>query len=284
MGDTTLAEARSRMPLIDTIRDDALEREYREVAARREAAAAPGRTSPHVGALVVVTAVGLLLTLSAVETSRNADLQAASRAQVISRIQANDEALQQERERLQELRESNAAAEAALVDLGGNLSQAAARAERIGAQAGFTAVSGPGIRITFDNAEHADPTTEWVRDSDIAALVNALWSAGAEAIAINGQRLTGVGGIRNVGTNVEINSTAIAPPYVVTAIGNPDTLAADLLNSEGGNEFFGLAQQFGWNADPRQATEVRIPAAPAGLGRLRSAQEIDDDTEGSAPQ
>ena len=54
-----------------------------------------------------------------------------------------------------------------------------------------------------------------VRDADLAILVDGLWNAGAEAIAINGQRLTALTPIRNAGPAIQVNSTPLVPPYVV---------------------------------------------------------------------
>src|SRR5690606_21541510 len=90
---------------------------------------------------------------------------------------------------------------------------------------GFSAVVGDGVRIRFDNPPNATEST-MIRDVDLALLADALWAAGAEAIAINGQRLTAMSAIRTSGNAVEVNSLGIAPPYTVLAIGDRRTLAA----------------------------------------------------------
>lgn len=275
--------SRAMTPLLDLVRDDALEQEYSDVAARAGAT----RSGPHPRARIVAAAVvavfGLLVTLAAVQTAGNADVDEASRAQLLERIENTDASLNRAQATRADLQAANAAAEDRLVDLGGSLAEARSRAASLGARAGSVAVTGPGIRITFENRPTADPATEWVRDSDLAALVNGLWVAGAEAISINGQRIHALGGIRNVGNNVEVNERSIGSPYTVLAIGNPDTLATNLLRSGGGAEFFGLAQQFGWNPAPRNASDLRIPAAPPGSQALRSAERLDDAGRGEAP-
>lgn len=292
MGEVPVPTTRSLTPLLDLVRDEALEQEYREVAVARRAAAGPddgGHDAPgtrpgaRAMAAAVVAVIGLLITLGAVQTSRDADVTEASRAQVLDRIQQTDESLNAAQERVAQLRTSNAASERTLVDLGGTLAATRAQMSDLEMRTGFTAVSGPGLRITFENLPSADPATEWVRDSDLAALVNGLWAAGAEAVSVNGQRITAVSGIRNVGNTVEINQVGVAAPFTVLAIGDPDTLAADLLDSDGGMEFFSLAQQFGWNPDPRNVADVSLPAAPAAQQRLRSAEHLDDTGRGEAP-
>ncbi|QYJ05121.1 DUF881 domain-containing protein [Nocardioides panacisoli] len=273
---------RALTPLLDLVRDDALEREYHEVATRGGTVEPERHPAARVIAASVIAVFGLLVTLAAVQTSRNADVTEASRAQILDRIESTDRSLDSAQAALADLQAANAAAENNLVDLGGSLAETSARSRTLGGQTGSTAVTGPGIRITFEHLPSADPATEWVRDSDLAALVNGLWAAGAEAISINGQRINARGGIRNVGNNVEINKRVVGSPYTVLAIGNPDTLAANLLETTGGNEFFALAQQFGWNPEPRNAPELRIPAAPLGGQALTSAERLDDARRGEA--
>ena len=73
-----------------------------------------------------------------------------------------------------------------------------------------------------------------VADSDLAKLVDGLWEAGAEAIAINDQRLNPLGAIRNIGKAIHVNTVPLSPPYVVRAIGDMRTLQAELLNTSHG--------------------------------------------------
>jgi uncharacterized protein YlxW (UPF0749 family) len=272
---------RARIPLLTLITAEALEQDYQE-AADRHAAGAPRERGSRAAVLVVVVAFGLLVAVAAAQTSRNADIRDASRSQIIDRIETNRERQRDEQARLAELRESNASAESGLLDLGGALGELQSEVTELETVTGFGAVRGEGIQIRFDNLTGSDPRTEWVRDSDLAALANGLWVAGAEAISINGQRLTAAGGIRNVGTVVEVNSRAVAPPYTVLAIGDTDTLPGGLLDSTSGASFYSLAQQYGWEPTTRAASEVEIPAAPADLRPLRSAQQLEPDATGGA--
>jgi uncharacterized protein YlxW (UPF0749 family) len=58
-----------------------------------------------------------------------------------------------------------------------------------------------------------------IHSQDVQAVVNGLWRARAEAVAINGQRLVGTSGVLCVGNTLLLNGTVHSPPYVVTAIG-----------------------------------------------------------------
>jgi uncharacterized protein YlxW (UPF0749 family) len=100
--------------------------------------------------------------------------------------------------------------------------------------AGLTEVVGPGIQITLKDVSNTGPQTTgpnaplnpniYVHDEDIARTVNELKAAGAEAIAVNGQRIVSTSAIRCVGPVVHINSVPAAPPFVIQAIGDPEAL------------------------------------------------------------
>ena len=95
---------------------------------------------------------------------------------------------------------------------------------------GYVPVRGPGVRIEVDSAPNAVPNDE-IRDEDLALLVNGLWTAGAEAIAVNDQRIVALGGIRNTNRAIHVNGRPLTAPYVIEAIGDPGTLQARLLES-----------------------------------------------------
>jgi uncharacterized protein YlxW (UPF0749 family) len=175
---------------------------------------------------------------------------------------------------ISDLRESNARADATLLELGDQVNNVEGVANTLGAVTGFTPVTGEGIRIALENPAYSgDPDTEHIRDSDLALLVNALWTAGAEAVAVNGQRISPRTAIRNSGTAIEVNSSGIAPPYVVQAIGNSDTLSSRLLETSSGAAFAVLAGDYGWSYETDNVDDMRLPAAPPRLRQLRSASQ-----------
>lgn len=272
--------ARMRTPLLALITAEALERDYQMVAQRRIAQGGPphgqDRIPGRAGVIAVVAAFGVLLTIAAVQTSANADVDSASRESLIERIEVRRADVQELQRQIADYRDDNAAAEAALLDLGDLVNDVEGVATDLGVAAGFTPVTGPGIRIELDNAASSDPDTEHIRDSDLALLVNALWTAGAEAIAINGQRISSRTAIRNSGTAIEVNSTGIAPPYTVQAVGNSDTLSSRLLESSSGAAFALLAGDYGWSNDTDNVDDMRLPGAPVRLRQLRSATHATD--------
>lgn len=110
--------------------------------------------------------------------------------------------------------------------------QMLSRLEELRMRAGLIPVTGPGVAVTLDDSKSAhtfDNVAEGiVHDQNIRDVVNELFSAGAEGISVNGQRLIGGSSIRCVGPTVIVNDTKLAPPFVIEAIGDKDTLVSAL--------------------------------------------------------
>jgi uncharacterized protein YlxW (UPF0749 family) len=92
--------------------------------------------------------------------------------------------------------------------------------------AGLKEVHGPGVRVILDDSAArppagADASPYLIHEQDLRDIVNLLWMAGSEAIAINDERLVANSSIYCVGSTVMVNSTRLSPPYAIRAIGNP---------------------------------------------------------------
>ena len=108
--------------------------------------------------------------------------------------------------------------------------------------AGLTDVKGPGIIVTlsdskkpfanmpsgFSNMPSGFAPPNLIHNTDIDAVLNELKSSGAEAISVNGQRIVAVSPVRCVGPTILVNFTATASPFVIKAIGDPQTLKAGI--------------------------------------------------------
>lgn len=274
---------RAKIPLLTLITQQALDEDYRVVADRRASAAPPGestgrphreraqrgstRPRPHWTAAVVVAVFGLMVAIAAVQTSAGQDVRSASRTTLVAQISAGQDRLADLQRRIVRLREAVVAQQTRLDRVTSDQQAAATRLQRAGAATGFGAVSGPGVRVTVDDA--ADGTL--VRDRDLRLVVNGLWRAGAEAIAVNGQRLTARSAIRNSGDAIRVNNRSLSPPYVVTAIGDEQTLQADLMETTTGLEFRDTAETFGFPWSMENVDQQTLPAAPARVARLRFA-------------
>jgi uncharacterized protein YlxW (UPF0749 family) len=98
-------------------------------------------------------------------------------------------------------------------------------------RAGLTQVVGQGVEVTLDDNHNgmrdnpgSDPNKYIIHYDDLLSVVSDLKSSGAEAIAINDQRLIGTSELRCVGNVILVNTTRLAPPFVIQAIGNTSIL------------------------------------------------------------
>lgn len=93
-----------------------------------------------------------------------------------------------------------------------------------GLAAGLEAMRGPGVKVTLDDSTLDKAPSGNVNDlvihsQDVQGVVNALWGAGAEAVAVNGQRVVGTSAVLCVGNTLLVNGSVYSPPYEVTALG-----------------------------------------------------------------
>lgn len=97
---------------------------------------------------------------------------------------------------------------------------------------GKESVQGPGIVVTLSDSHYvpngADPNDYIVHEQHIRSVVYELLVSGAEAVAVNGQRITDFSYIKCVGPVVKIDGRRYPAPFVITAIGNPDTMYKSL--------------------------------------------------------
>ncbi len=139
--------------------------------------------------------------------------------------------------------------------------------------AGLVAMSGPGLVIQLSDSSATIPQGGDQRDylvsgNDVLAVVEELWLAGAEGVAVNGERVTAATAIIDIGGSVLVNSAYVAPPYQVSAIGPPDMFER-LTGSPGFIDFLrARAETFGIGVDYATPEAVDLPAY-AGSVNLR---------------
>lgn len=161
-----------------------------------------------------------------------------------------------------------------------SLRQTLDRIDALRLDAGLAPVEGPGVVVEVRDSEDA-PTTRGevtdlrIHDVDLQLIVNALWRAGAGAVAVNGRRVVSTTAIREAGGTILVNFSPVTSPYRVTAIGDPERLQATLEESEIGRQFDLWRQVYGLGFSVRPA-DVILPglaadaelrwATPAGTG------------------
>jgi uncharacterized protein YlxW (UPF0749 family) len=129
-------------------------------------------------------------------------------------------------------------------------------------EAGLTAVGGAGVQVTLDDSPKElqpgeDPNLYILHEEDLLKVVNELKAGGAEAISVNDQRILAMSEIRCAGNTILINTRKIAPPIVIIATGNPDTLKSGL-EIKGG--IFEQLKFWGLGASVEKKDAVKIPA------------------------
>lgn len=246
---------------------------YHSAAQRRLDAGLPASSGTRTW-LMLLTAVllGLLGTV-AVVTLRTPDPAAAEgRAQIVERIEAAQAAGDEQRVQVEQLR-----ADIAALEQEASESQGEARQELIaaaGMQAGAQAVQGPGVVVVLDDATTSDQAPgeagepERINARDLQIVVNGLWSAGAEAISINGHRMTSTSAIRYAGEAIIVDFRGLAPPYEVRAIGDPEALGRETSEGVTGAYLGELRSQLRLRADVTTSTEIQIGAAERLSTRL----------------
>jgi uncharacterized protein YlxW (UPF0749 family) len=152
-------------------------------------------------------------------------------ARLIDLIAAEDDRTRAQKEELDKLQSqlANLQKNAASSGLGAVQSQI----DRLGLYAGLADVTGPGVVVelrdsTLRTSPTGDPNDLVIHQQDIQAVVNALWAGGAEAMSINGERLTSDSAVRCVGNTLLLHGSVYAPPYRITALGDPDGLSGML--------------------------------------------------------
>jgi uncharacterized protein YlxW (UPF0749 family) len=141
--------------------------------------------------------------------------------------------------------------------------------------AGLVEVHGAGLRVVLDDSDRKTSPTGNVNDlvihsQDIQAVVNALWRAGAEAVAVNDERLVSTSAVLCVGNTLLLNGTVHSPPYRIAAIGAlRDHFDADDLVKALHNE----ANTFGLLFSIASDGNVVLPAYNGGTS-LRYARRV----------
>lgn len=147
---------------------------------------------------------------------------------------------------------------------------------------GLFPLCGPGLEIVLvdsgreGRAAFMDPNLLLVHYDQLLFLVNELWVAGAEAVAVNGERVVAQTGFTCAGSIILAGTKKVAPPYVIQALGDPKTLRAALTMPGGFIETQILPYELGMTITEKD--DLRIPAYQGGLV-FESARLLTDESE-----
>ncbi|MFI1568408.1 DUF881 domain-containing protein [Streptomyces sp. NPDC020490] len=276
------------MSLLTNVMDHSLDDGYAEAAARKRAAGAGGVPKPlraRLGLAGGLVLAALVVTVGAAQARVAAPVVAKERQELIDRIDRETTAADKLENSVDELRRDVSARQReALRQSGGD------RTEVVGILSGAVEVHGPGVKLVVDDAKEAttggdgDPRetsgfsdTGRVRDRDMQRVVNGLWESGAEAVSINGQRLTALSAVRAAGDAILVDNKPLVPPYTVLAVGDGQRLSTRFQDSADGLYLHALQQNYGIRTAISVEGDLRLPAAPSVI--VRTAQPHTEKTE-----
>ena len=131
-------------------------------------------------------------------------------------------------------------------------------------------VEGEGVVVTLDDSQvrmppGADPNAYIIHEYDLRDIVNLLWMAGSEAIAVNDERLVGNSSLYCVGSTVMVNNTRLSPPYHIRAIGNARVQQDYLRNPSYLAELKEKQRLYGLRFEVQSAASLALPAYSGGF-------------------
>ncbi|BBY18577.1 DUF881 domain-containing protein [Mycolicibacterium litorale] len=156
------------------------------------------------------------------------------------------------------------------------------RSAALAVDAGLDPVKGPGLVVTLNDAQRdaegrfprdASPDDLVVHQQDIQGVLNALWSAGAEGVQMQDQRIIATSAPRCVGNTLLLNGRTYSPPYVITAVGDTAAMQAALSASPLVSLYKQYVVRFGlgYTEEPRAEVELVGHSEPV---RMQYAKPI----------
>ncbi|MFE6488309.1 DUF881 domain-containing protein [Streptomyces sp. NPDC088747] len=270
------------MSLLTNVMDHSLDDGYAEATARKQAegtSGMPKTVRAKLGLAVGLVLAALVVTLGAANARISAPVIAKERQELIDRIEGETTSADKLEDDVDTLRADVSARQREALKADGGSEQA----DLVGLLSGATAVHGPGVKLVVDDAEEAsqggdgDPRetsgfsdTGRVRDRDMQRVVNGMWESGAEAISVNGQRLTALSAIRAAGDAILVDNKPLVPPYTVLAVGDGKQLSTRFQNSADGLYLHALQENYGVRTSISVQDDVRLAAAPSVI--VRTAQ------------
>ena len=256
------------MTLLTSMLQRPLDPGYAAAADRREAQGKPRATSLRSPLLVVATVlIGLVVGVASYNLTTANKPRSQARADLIGQIEDRRAEVDKLTTQASTLQGQLTALEAE--QLGSDA--LTTRTREVASQVGAVPLHGPGFTLTLDDAPGAgaDDSAEGggqadqgqVLAKDLRFVTNALWESGAEAVSINGERLTATSAIRFAGSALVVDFRPLTRPYVITALGDPKRFPAAFADGAGGTYLSTLRSTFGIRVDTDVSGDLTVPAA-----------------------
>ncbi|MFJ4200578.1 DUF881 domain-containing protein [Streptomyces sviceus] len=267
------------MSLLTNVMDHSLDDGYAEAAARKKAAGdggLPKTLRARLGLALGLVLAALVVTVGAAQARVAAPVVAKEREELIDRIDRETKTADSLEESVDQLRDDVTTRQREALKHTGDSGQA----DLVGILSGAVEVHGPGVKLVVNDAKEASTggdgnpretsgfsDTGRVRDRDMQRVVNGLWESGAEAISINGRRLTALSAIRAAGDAILVDNKPLVPPYTVLAVGDGQRLSTRFQDSADGLYLHALQENYGIRTAISTEDDLRLPAAPSVIVR-----------------
>jgi uncharacterized protein YlxW (UPF0749 family) len=220
------------------------------------------RTRSALVLAAVLAVLAFLLVSSAASTREKERALAPRKAELIKLIEARRGQVADLDATVRELRDEVADAERRAARLRQVDADQAAALATLAAQAGTTTLEGRGLEVRMSDSDKEPPSPDdagayRIHDADLQLVVNALFGAGAEAVAINDSRIVATTPIRAAGDTIVVNFRPLNPPYRVVAIGADAERFGD---SPVATRFRRWTRLFGLGFSVRELDAVQVPA------------------------
>jgi uncharacterized protein YlxW (UPF0749 family) len=219
--------------------------------------------------LVAVAALGgFLFVTAASSVTETRRAEAPRRARLVRLIEERRRLVADLERDVRELEGRVAGARRSAAARGSETAALTARAERLALLAGVTPLHGPGLEVRLADSTRpapagADASAYRIHDRDLQLVVNALFAAGAEAVAVNGIRLSATTPIRAAGATIVVGFRPVAPPFVVAAIGARRSAFEE---SEIARRFGRWREVFGLGFRVREVGDLTVPGSTGRVG------------------
>lgn len=266
--------ARERLNLIEQITAASVASDYSPTAGAKESRTGSRRQRVLVAATALALA-GFVLALGVSAKVINSPVLNTQRSALIERVAAAEIRHEELADELNALRAEMGVAREESLRLTGEGRLLAEQITELELATGYLAVEGPGALVVLTDGpvdeDAEDPELARVLDFDIQSTVNGLWAAGAEAISVNGHRLTAQSAIRSAAGAILVNYRPLKPPYRVEAIGSPE-LADRFAATADAAELRDVSEQFGIGLAVSSVDQLRLRPATAPLPEVAVVQ------------
>lgn len=253
------------MLLLNEVMHRSVDPGYAETAARRSAGTLPRLTRGGVARLLIVAILLGFATTAAALVLR------APKPEVVAARQVLEQEIRERRENVELMTEE---IEVLNVEIGKTQADTLSDAypkllavlEVDATSSGALGVQGPGLSVTMRDAPtvgDGQDANSRVQDYDVQVVVNSLWAAGAEAVAVNEQRLTATSAIRSAGDAILVDLVGLVGPYEIQAVGSPADLSTYFSRSIGQQHLSILSSRYGITSSIEEREDLELRPGPS---------------------